>query len=76
MKVFRKILFRANWRLAIATLGFLASEYDLAFLPNEQRIALRATSFATIIATIASWQTRIGKKVARPPRPEDESHEP
>ncbi len=69
---FRWFLFRVKWRLAISTFGFLMAEYDLDMMPAEQRLALRAVCFTTIIASIASWQDEVGKHIPRPPRKDGE----
>jgi len=70
IELVKRLLLRTNWRLTVATLGWLLSEYDLGLASPVQRKALSGASFATIVASIASWQNRIGKRVPREPREE------
>lgn len=66
----RRLYFRVNWRLSIATVGWLLAEFDLATTSPEERRALSAACFLVIVGSIASWQNRIGKRVPREPREE------
>ena len=72
----KRLMLRTNWRLLIATAGWLLAEFDLATTSPEERRALSAACFLVIVASIASWQNRIGKRVPRTPREESANEKP
>ena len=67
-ELLKRVFLRVNWRLSIALVGWLLAEFDLATTSEVDRRTLSATCFLVIIASIASWQNRIGKRVPRTPR--------
>ena len=64
----KRFFLRVNWRLCVATLGWLLAEFDLGTMSEVDRRALSAACFCVIVASIASWQARIGRRVLRPER--------
>ena len=75
VELLKRLFLRVNWRLSIATAGWLLAEFDLATTSPADRRALSAACFVVIVGSIASWQNRIGKRVPRTPREEQESKE-
>lgn len=66
----KRVFLRVNWRLSVATVGWLSSEFGLVPMNLADRHALSAACFLVIVGSIASWQNRIGRHVPRTPREE------
>ena len=70
----KRFFLRVNWRLSVATAGYMFALYGPETMSQEARDALSATCITVIVASIASWQSKIGRRVLRPER-EDGAHE-
>lgn len=66
--LFKRLFLRLNWRLAIAALGYLASEWDLQGYTEPQRQMLRDACLMVALGSLGVWAQQAGQRIPRKPR--------